>query len=224
MEKKSQVLNLRKTEPEPKPQVLEPQRVEPRHSSALELKQSLKQAPPAIPRIAALPQYSLAPESISAYKIYSNKDKSSWGFVIKNKQIRGKKLLFLTGGIVLVGILVWIISPNIPLLMVLGLAACVTMIKSYVPIKDAEVEFNDRGIRINEAFYSGSTLASFHIDETEAEFPELSFEIKQRLMPRIRIPIPIHLTSKVRNSLTMLALETEHEPTMGEMISKKLRL
>ena len=218
METKPQVLNLRKAEPEIKPQAPEPQRVETRRNPALDLKHNSKQTPPNIPMAAVLPQL------VSARNFHTNEDKSSWGFVIKQKQVRGKKLLFLTTGIILIGAFVWFINPNIPFLMIIGLAAGVIMIKAYIPAKDTEVVFNDRGIRVNEAFYSSATLASFHIDETEAEFTELSFEIKQRLMPRIRLPVPAHLTSRVRDSLAVLALEVEHEPSLGEMIGKKLRL
>lgn len=213
MEKKPQVLNLRKPEPEVNLPVPETVQVVPRHG--LEPKKVLyseqtpllvsKNRPPVV-------HHAGVPED------------RSWGFVIKQKSLRGKKLFFLIGGIILAGAVVWVVSPNVPLLMVIGLAAGVTLIKSYVPVKNTEVLFNDRGIQINEAFYSSATLASFHIDETEAEFPELSFEVKQRLMPRIRLPIPAHLTTRVRDSLAVLALEIEHEPSFGEMVGKKLRL
>lgn len=213
MEKKPQILNLRKPEPEVSSPAPERMHVDPKRAPESRNKLHSEQAP-------LLVSSSHLPVSDHA----DTTRKKSWGFVIKQKSFRGKKLFFLIGGILLVGGLVWIVSPNVPLLMVVGLAVCVTMIKAYVPGRDTEVVFTDRGVQINEAFYSSATLASFHIDEIETDFPELSFEIKQRLMPRIRIPIPAHLTSKVRDSLVMLALETEHEPSIGEMIGKKLRL
>ncbi|MEK7194840.1 MAG: hypothetical protein AAB561_02185 [Patescibacteria group bacterium] len=213
MEKKPQILNLRKPEPEAKPPPPETVRVASRREP--EPKKILDSEQPPL----------LVSKNSSPVAHYADTPKEkSWGFVIKQKSLRGKKLLFLIGGIILAGALVWVVSPNVPLLMVVGLAVCVTMIKAYVPGKDTEVVFSDRGIRVNEAFYSSATLASFYIDETEDRFPELSFEVKQRLMPRIRIPIPSHLTSRVRDSLAVLALEVEHEPSFGELVSKKFKL
>lgn len=213
MEKKPQILNLRKPEPEVRLPARETTQVAPKHEPIAA--KSLHSERPPLPNPQDTP---VAPRHVVA------SGERSWGFVVKQKTLRGKKLLFVTAGIILAGALVWVVSPNVPLLMVIGLSVCVVMIKAYVPGKDAEVEFGDRGIRINDSFYSSATLASFHIDETEADFPELSFDLKQRLMPRIKIPLPRHLVSQTRDSLRFMALEVEHEPSFGELLSKKFRL